>query len=711
MLLGALMLFGEAAVRGRGRAARMGSGAARQLRPRPLGRTWLAVLAGLSLLVILALGIPVGEIVHLLLQGGSSTLPTTSLLGATGTTFLYSASAGLLATAGALPVAMLSVRFHRRQVRALERSNMLILAVPGLVIALGFTYFTNHYLAGRFYQTPGLLVVTYAVMFFPMAVVVGAGRRGPVAGRAGGGRPLVGRPQERGLLAGHAAPHRTRAGGRLLPGLPRGGHRAHRHPRPHPHQRADPGHPVLGLPDQSLVQPGRAPGRGSRPHRRRAQLRAGTLVRPPARPCGPRGGARSSGSDDAYARSSGHAKHNGAVMKGLSVVGVTKSFGGQPVLQGVDVVVPEGSFTAILGASGSGKTTLLRIIAGFDRPDAGEVRLGAQVVDDAQHRFVPCEKRRIGYVPQEGALFPHLNVGRNVAFGLSREHRRRHDPRVDELLELVGLAGLARRYPHQLSGGQQQRVALARALAAEPEIVLLDEPFSSLDASLRASVRADVHEVLRLAGTTSILVTHDQDEALSMADQVAVLREGRIAQIDSPAGLYGSPRDAGLAQFMGEANLVEGTLEGDRVDTALGRLAATGPAAGTNGNFAGAASSGGAPTRSAGMPAGGAVRAWVMIRPEQIVLTSAGSGAGAGAETGAEAGASRQGVDGIEGVVQSYEYFGHDAVVRVRPESDALPVLTVRITGGEPVVPGTRVNLAVRGSVVAWPESSGITSS
>ena len=265
-------------------------------------------------------------------------------------------------------------------------------------------------------------------------------------------------------------------------------------------------------------------------------------------------------------------------MKGLSISAVTKAFGGLPVLSGVDLEVPEGSFTAILGPSGSGKTTLLRIIAGFERPDAGQVRLGDDVVDDAAQRFVPCEKRRIGYVPQEGALFPHLSVGRNVAFALPRSERR--SSRVDELLELVGLAGLARRYPHQLSGGQQQRVALARALASQPEIVLLDEPFSSLDASLRASVRGDVHDVLRGTGATSILVTHDQDEALSMADQVAILRGGVIAQINTPSMLYRAPRDADLAQFLGEANLVEGTLKSDVVLTGLGELPVAPGAAG-----------------------------------------------------------------------------------------------------------------------------------
>jgi iron(III) transport system ATP-binding protein len=360
----------------------------------------------------------------------------------------------------------------------------------------------------------------------------------------------------------------------------------------------------------------------------------------------------------------------------VSIAGVAKAFGGLSVLSGVDLEVPSGSFTAILGSSGSGKTTLLRIIAGFERPDAGVVRLGQRVVDDADHRFVPCERRRIGYVPQEGSLFPHLNVGRNVAFGLAREDR--HGTRVSELLELVGLSGMARRYPHQLSGGQQQRVALARALAPGPDIVLLDEPFSSLDASLRASVRADVHDVLRLSGATSILVTHDQDEALSMADQVAVLRGGVIAQINTPSSLYRLPADAELAQFLGEANLIEGTASGTIVQTALGPLEMTpGPGADPAGS--------GEVTATATATTAGRVR--VMVRPEQLILDEAGA----------------TGVPSVPSVVRSYEYFGHDAVVRVQPEIAGLPELVVRITGADPLVPGTRVGVSVHGAVVVWP--------
>ena len=346
-------------------------------------------------------------------------------------------------------------------------------------------------------------------------------------------------------------------------------------------------------------------------------------------------------------------------MKDLRISGVTKAFGPQLVLRGVDLAVAAGSFTAILGSSGSGKTTLLRIVAGFERPDDGRVQLGDDLVDDSGQRFVPTERRRIGYVPQEGALFPHLSVGRNVAFGLPRGPDR--SQRVDELLELVGLSGYRRRYPHELSGGQQQRVALARALAIEPEMVLLDEPFASLDAAMRSSVRAEVLHLLRQAGTTSVLVTHDQDEALSMADQVAVLRQGVIAQLDSPTALYGRPGDVDLAQFLGESNVLDGEVRDGTARTPLGPLvveAWSGPAAGG--------------------------RARVMVRPEQIRLEQPANG-------------------GLAATVESYEYYGHDAVVRVRPEADGLPNLVVRVTGGVPLEPGHRVGLTVLGAVVVWP--------
>jgi iron(III) transport system ATP-binding protein len=236
------------------------------------------------------------------------------------------------------------------------------------------------------------------------------------------------------------------------------------------------------------------------------------------------------------------------------------------------------------------------------------------------------------------------------------------------------LTGFEKRYPHQLSGGQQQRVALARALAADPEIVLLDEPFSSLDASLRASVRAEVHDVLRLAGTTVVLVTHDQDEALSMADQVAVLQGGVVSQIDTPTALYGLPRDAELARFLGEANVITGLVQGGSATTEFGDLTMVTASAG--------------PGARSVMMASGPVR--VLIRPEQLAV-----------------GPFREGL--VAGVVRSYEYFGHDAVVRVQPEGrGGLPELVIRVTGGEPIAPGTRVGLSVRGPVVAWPAEADV---
>jgi iron(III) transport system ATP-binding protein len=246
---------------------------------------------------------------------------------------------------------------------------------------------------------------------------------------------------------------------------------------------------------------------------------------------------------------------------------------------------------------------------------------------------------------------------------------------------MVGLGRMGRRYPHQLSGGQQQRVALARALAVQPRIVLLDEPFSSLDATLRASVRADVHEVLRRAGTTTILVTHDQDEALSLADHVAVIREGRIGQAGTPEALYIRPTDPELARFFGEINLVEGRRHGEVVETALGALPVErSPRSGAHS----------APTDGAtidGVATDGPVV--VMVRPEQIELSAAPAEGALG------------------GVVMSFEYYGHDAVLRVRPDLALLErELVVRVTGGGVWEVGARVGVVARGPVLTWPADS-----
>jgi iron(III) transport system ATP-binding protein len=379
-------------------------------------------------------------------------------------------------------------------------------------------------------------------------------------------------------------------------------------------------------------------------------------------------------------------------MNKLVVTGLHKAFGDHPVLTGLDLEVPAGSLTAILGPSGSGKTTLLRVLAGFERADAGTVEIGGSVVD-GPGVHLPPERRKIGYVPQEGSLFPHLTVAANIGFGLPVRHRK--GPAIAELLDAVGLAGLGKRYPHQLSGGQQQRVALARALAIRPKIVLLDEPFASLDAHLRASVRADVQGLLAETGITGILVTHDQDEALSTADRVAVLRDGRIAQCDSPQDLYDRPADADIARFIGDANLIEGVLDADTVDTMLGRLRIE-PAC-LAALAAGPASAAPAPVSLASGTASGP--ATVLVRPEQIELHSDGTSArtAPGRRPDPHSGSE------LYGHVVSYGYHGHDAVIHVRPEHDSAATIVVRTLGGRQLPPGSLVTLRARGPVLAWP--------
>jgi iron(III) transport system ATP-binding protein len=373
----------------------------------------------------------------------------------------------------------------------------------------------------------------------------------------------------------------------------------------------------------------------------------------------------------------------------LAISAVTKAFSGRTVLDHVDLEVPENSLTAILGPSGSGKTTLLRVIAGFEHADGGTVSLGGTTVD-GPGGYLPSERRRIGYVPQEGSLFPHLTVAANAGFGLPRRERR--GAAVGDLLDAVGLAGLGGRYPHQLSGGQQQRVALARALAIKPSLVLLDEPFGSLDASLRASVRADVKRLLREAGATAVLVTHDQDEALSTADQVAVLRDGKIAQCAAPQDLYTQPADPELARFVGEANLVDGILGADSVETILGSLPVYSDA-------------------RAGLSPG---RVTVLVRPEQINIAQLGmaatngitAGNGAAVTNGIAAGngaVAKNGARGLAGRIVAYGYHGHDAVVHVAPDQEPdSPAIVVRTLGGCDLPAGSPVTLHAHGPVLAW---------
>jgi len=260
-------------------------------------------------------------------------------------------------------------------------------------------------------------------------------------------------------------------------------------------------------------------------------------------------------------------------MISLSVRGLCKTYGGAPALDAVDLDVPAGSRTAVVGPSGSGKTTLLRVVAGFETPDRGCVALDGRVITDAA-TLVPTHRRAIGFVPQDGGLFPHLNVAENIGFGLDRALADRH-ARICALMDVVDLdRSFLKRQPHELSGGQQQRVALARALARQPKLMLLDEPFSALDAGKRADVRQAVGRVLREAGITTVLVTHDQAEALSFADQVVVLRDGCVAQTGAPRDVYLRPRDRATAEFLGDAIIVPAELGEGFADCRLGRIPA-----------------------------------------------------------------------------------------------------------------------------------------
>ena len=254
----------------------------------------------------------------------------------------------------------------------------------------------------------------------------------------------------------------------------------------------------------------------------------------------------------------------------LHVRGLRKSFGMVLAVQSVDLEVAAGASCALLGPSGCGKTTTLRLIAGIERPDDGEVSIGGRELN-APGTFVAPERRRIGMVFQDYALFPHLDVVGNVAYGLGRRANR---GRVAEVLELVGLTGDARRPVHELSGGQQQRVALARALAPTPELILLDEPFSNLDPGLRDRLRQEVRGILRAAGVTALFVTHDQAEALSIAETVAVMRDGRIEQLGTPEEIYSRPASRWVARFLGEIEVVPGRAARGRVECELGSFSA-----------------------------------------------------------------------------------------------------------------------------------------
>ncbi len=353
-------------------------------------------------------------------------------------------------------------------------------------------------------------------------------------------------------------------------------------------------------------------------------------------------------------------------MAELRCTSLAKSYGTRAVLREVDLVVPEGTLTAILGASGSGKTTLLRLVIGFVAPDHGTIEVDGSVVAAAGGLHVAPDKRQIGYVAQEGALFPHLTVAENIAFGLPRGERK-NGSRTNEALDLVGLgSGYAARRPHELSGGEQRRVGLARALAPKPRIVLLDEPFSGLDAHLRAETREAVTRALAAEGATAVLVTHDQAEALSMGREVAVLRSGRLAQTATPTVLYRAPVDLDVARFVGDAVIVPGTARAGVVECVLGRLA------------------------TSSSTVSGKVE--VMIRPEQIrlVRTHGNALGGEGA---------------VPADVIGHDYYGPDSVVQLRLRDGARIPVSARTFDVAVPDAGEVVSVIVSGPVAVYPSA------
>ena len=333
---------------------------------------------------------------------------------------------------------------------------------------------------------------------------------------------------------------------------------------------------------------------------------------------------------------------------------VSKSYGPVRAAREINLELERGEVLALLGPSGCGKTTALRLIAGFETPDKGSIEVAGRLVA-GNGTNVPPEKRRVGMVFQDYALFPHLSVEKNVAYGLPRGKKAR----VAEVLRLTRLEGLGDRMPHELSGGQQQRVALARALAPEPAVVLLDEPFSNLDAALRAQVRSEMREILTDAGATAIFVTHDQAEALSFADRIAVMLDGTVVQAAPPEELYHFPATREVAEFIGEANFVPGTAEEDgSFRCALGHM----PACGT---------------------CVGEVEA--MLRPEALVLKTYNEDEGSG----------------IGATVLAREFYGHDQLIKLRLDSG--PVLCSRLGVGPGFRPGERVRVEARGTAVVFP--------
>lgn len=331
---------------------------------------------------------------------------------------------------------------------------------------------------------------------------------------------------------------------------------------------------------------------------------------------------------------------------------VVVRYGPVTAVDGVTLAVPRGGLTALVGPSGCGKTTLLRALAGFEVPVAGEILVAGRKVS-GDGTWVPPEQRHMGMVFQQGALFPHKTVTGNVLYGLNRRDNAQR--RAREVLELVGMVGFEERYPDELSGGQQQRVALARALAPEPRVVLLDEPFGSLDAALRARLREEVRRILAVAGATGILVTHDQEEAFSVADTVAVMEAGRLLQSGSPEDIYRRPASLAVARFLGDGQLLEAHWQNGVVGCPLGQLEVE------------------LEDTEPGNPP-----AHLLVRPEDLTVAPPEASTGVGAP----------------GEIVGRRFFGHDVLDEVRLGSGQ--VLAVRHLSSALLPVGSQVRLALR---------------
>ena len=340
-------------------------------------------------------------------------------------------------------------------------------------------------------------------------------------------------------------------------------------------------------------------------------------------------------------------------VSGMKVIGlhdVVKRVGQEKVtaVSRLSLEVCRGEIVSILGPSGCGKTTTLRLMAGLERPDSGRIVINGRVVA-SDGGFVPPERRNVGIVLQGFALFPHLTVRQNIAFGLRGGDRARNAERVDGMIRLTGLGGLEGRYPDQLSGGQQQRVALARALAPSPSIVLLDEPFASIDPDLRSRMRAELKLILKGTGVAAVFVTHDQEEAFLIADRVAVMNEGRIHQVGTPMEVYRSPRDIFVADFVGQANFIPGRVRRAAISTEIGEFPPGG--------------------------AGEGSEVTVMLRPNDVCIVPAESGVG---------------------VIEDVEFRGRDTAYLIRLNSGRR-IFSLQDSSYTPAA-GTSVNLKINPS-------------